>query len=117
MGTREHRNLSCFSLCHKLKKLKSYWYNFKELEEKTSSFKSENKLVEAQKAWTENKYDLEMLQEVDFCSGVENYSAHLSGREKGVQDLILWLIIFLMIFDYCRWKYIYCSKLVQCMGR
>ena len=55
----------------------------KELEERLLVLNQENKLVEAQRLEQRTKYDLEMLQEIGFCSGVENYSAHLSGRERG----------------------------------
>ena len=55
----------------------------KELEERLLVLNEENKLVEAQRLEQRTKDDLEMLQEIGFCSGVENYSAHLSGRERG----------------------------------
>ena len=46
-------------------------------------FKSQNKLLEAQRIEERTKYDIEMLREIGFCSGVENYSRVLSGREPG----------------------------------
>ena len=61
----------------------------KELEERLLVLKEENKLVEAQRLEQRTKYDLEMLQEIGFCSGVENYSAHLSGRERGSRPYTL----------------------------
>ncbi len=54
-----------------------------EMKERVSFFKSQNKLIEAQRIEERTKYDLEMLREVGFCSGVENYSRVLSGREPG----------------------------------
>ena len=54
-----------------------------EMRERVEFFKSENKLIEAQRIEERTKYDLEMLREVGFCSGVENYSRVLSGREPG----------------------------------
>ena len=54
-----------------------------EMHERVEFFKSENKLLEAQRIEERTKYDLEMLREVGFCSGVENYSRVLSGRPAG----------------------------------
>ena len=54
-----------------------------EMRERVEFFRSQNKLIEAQRIEERTKYDLEMLREVGFCSGVENYSRVLSGREPG----------------------------------
>ena len=54
-----------------------------EMVERVEYFKSEHKLIEAQRIEERTKYDLEMLREVGFCSGVENYSRVLSGRAPG----------------------------------
>ena len=54
-----------------------------EMIERREYFRSEGKLIEAQRIEERVKYDLEMLREVGFCSGVENYSRILSGREPG----------------------------------
>ncbi len=54
-----------------------------ELEERLAYFKRENKLLEAQRLESRTRYDLEMLREVGFCTGIENYSRHLSGRRPG----------------------------------
>lgn len=54
-----------------------------EMHERVEFFRSENKLIEAQRIEERVKYDLEMLREIGFCSGVENYSRVLSGREPG----------------------------------
>jgi len=54
-----------------------------ELEERIAYFKGENKLLEAQRIEQRTRYDMEMLREVGFCSGVENYSRPLSGRAEG----------------------------------
>ena len=54
-----------------------------EMRERVEFFKSQNKLIEAQRIEERTKYDLEMLREVGFCSGVENYSRVLSGRAPG----------------------------------
>lgn len=54
-----------------------------ELEERIKTFNNENKLLEAQRIEQRTRYDLEMLQEVGFCSGIENYSRHMSLREEG----------------------------------
>ena len=54
-----------------------------EMRERVKFFRSENKLIEAQRIEERTKYDIEMLREVGFCSGVENYSRVLSGRPEG----------------------------------
>ena len=54
-----------------------------EMKERVEFFKSQGKLIEAQRIEERTKYDLEMLREVGFCSGVENYSRVMSGREPG----------------------------------
>lgn len=54
-----------------------------ELEQQVDYFKSKNKLLEAQRIEQRTRYDMEMLREVGFCTGVENYSRPLSGRAPG----------------------------------
>ena len=54
-----------------------------ELEERLEFLKSNNKLLEVQRLSSRTKYDLEMLEELGYCSGVENYSRHLAGRPPG----------------------------------
>lgn len=54
-----------------------------ELEEQLAYLKKENKLLEAQRLEQRTNYDIEMMQEMGFCSGIENYSRHLSNREAG----------------------------------
>ena len=54
-----------------------------ELEERVTYFKSEDKLLEAQRISERTNFDMEMLKENGFCSGIENYSRHLSGLEPG----------------------------------
>lgn len=54
-----------------------------ELEERVEFFKSEGKLLEAQRILQRTRYDIEMLQEIGICKGIENYSAVLSGRAPG----------------------------------
>ena len=55
----------------------------KELEEQIRYFKGEDKLIEAQRISERTNFDLEMILETGFCSGIENYSRHLSGRKPG----------------------------------
>ena len=55
----------------------------KEMEERVATFKSEGKLLEAQRIAERTKFDIEMIRETGFCSGIENYSRHLSGLEEG----------------------------------
>jgi excinuclease ABC subunit B len=54
-----------------------------ELEQRIIELESQNKLLEAQRLRMRTEYDLEMLQEMGFCNGIENYSRHLSGRPPG----------------------------------
>ena len=54
-----------------------------ELKERLIELKSSGKLVEAQRLEQRTMYDLEMIQEMGYCSGIENYSRHLTGRKKG----------------------------------
>ena len=56
----------------------------KELEERVRYFKSRGKLIEAQRIAERTNFDVEMLRETGFCSGIENYSRHLSGLPAGV---------------------------------
>lgn len=60
-----------------------------ELEECLKEMKSQGKLLEAQRLEQRTRYDLEMLQEVGFCQGIENYSRHISGREPGSSPFTL----------------------------
>ena len=55
----------------------------KEMEERVQYFKSQNKLIEAQRIEERTNFDMEMMKETGFCSGIENYSRHISGREEG----------------------------------
>ena len=54
-----------------------------ELKERVDYFKSEDKLIEAQRISERTNYDIEMLRETGFCSGIENYSRHMAGLEPG----------------------------------
>ena len=60
-----------------------------ELEKTVANFKSCGKLIEAQRISERTKYDLEMLREIGFCKGIENYSRVLSGREPGSSPFTL----------------------------
>ncbi|MBE6633498.1 MAG: excinuclease ABC subunit UvrB [Ruminococcaceae bacterium] len=61
----------------------------REMEERVAFFESQNLLLEAQRIRERVKYDLEMLREIGFCSGVENYSRILSGRPAGATPFTL----------------------------
>ncbi len=54
-----------------------------ELHERIATFEKDNKLLEAQRIEQRTRFDLEMLREVGYCSGIENYSRHLSGLQPG----------------------------------
>ncbi|MBQ4065026.1 MAG: excinuclease ABC subunit UvrB [Clostridia bacterium] len=60
-----------------------------ELEERVEWFKSQNKLIEAQRIEERTRYDMEMIREIGYCSGVENYSRVFSGREPGTTPYTL----------------------------
>lgn len=60
-----------------------------ELDEQLQRLKSQNKLVEAQRLRSRTKYDIEMLYEMGYCSGIENYSRHLSFRNAGERPAVL----------------------------
>lgn len=64
----------------------------KEMEEQVAYFKSQNKLIEAQRIEERTNFDIEMMKETGFCQGIENYSRHISGREPGSAPFTL--------FDY-----------------
>ncbi|MFW5728474.1 MAG: excinuclease ABC subunit UvrB [Spirochaetota bacterium] len=61
----------------------------RELEERYDELVNQRKLVEAQRLKTRTTYDLEMLEEMGYCSGIENYSRHLSGRAEGERPAVL----------------------------
>ncbi len=73
-----------------------------ELEERVKYFEENNKLLEAQRIKQRTEYDIEMLEEVGMCSGIENYSRHMSLREEGETPYTLLDFFkkdFLMIID------------------
>lgn len=73
-----------------------------ELEERIAFFKERDKLLEAQRLEQRTRYDIEMLTEMGFCTGIENYSRHLSGRAPGSKPYTLIDYFpddFLMIID------------------
>lgn len=55
----------------------------KELDERVEYFRSEDKLLEAQRIWERTNFDMEMMRETGICSGIENYSRHLTGLAPG----------------------------------
>jgi len=74
----------------------------KELEEQVRYFKSEDKLIEAQRIAERTNFDIEMMRETGFCSGIENYSRHLNGMPPGSPPLTLMDFFrddFLIIID------------------
>ena len=60
-----------------------------ELEERVKYFKDNDKLLEAQRIEQRTKYDIEMLREIGFCQGIENYSRHITGRKEGEKPYTL----------------------------
>jgi len=85
MGERDH--IAIFPASHfvtREEKLQVAIKNIeKELEEQLAIMKEENKLLEAQRLEQRTRYDLEMMREMGFCSGIENYSRHLTLRPSG----------------------------------
>lgn len=85
IGTRNH--IAIFPASHyattKPKMDKAIHTIEEELDERIEQFKMEGKLLEAQRIEQRTRYDLEMMSEIGFCSGIENYSRHISGREPG----------------------------------
>ena len=85
IGTREH--VVIFPASHYVtskEKMNIALVNIeKELEERLAELKREDKLLEAQRLEQRTRYDIEMLSEMGFCSGIENYSRHLALREPG----------------------------------
>ena len=74
----------------------------KELEERVRYFKGEDKLIEAQRIAERTNFDIEMLRETGFCSGIENYSRHLNGMPEGAPPMTLMDFFpddFLIIID------------------
>ncbi|WP_343345137.1 excinuclease ABC subunit UvrB [Terrisporobacter petrolearius] len=74
----------------------------KELLERVQYFKEKDKLIEAQRIEQRTKYDIEMLNEIGSCQGIENYSRHITGREEGEKPYTLMSFFpddFLLIVD------------------
>ena len=69
----------------------------KELDSQVSYFEKNKKYIEAQRIRQRTEYDIEMMQEMGFCQGIENYSRHLSSRAPGSRPST-YLISFRMIF-------------------
>ena len=61
----------------------------KELDERVAAFEKNNKLIEAQRIRMRTEYDIEMMKEIGYCGGIENYSRHLSGRAAGARPACL----------------------------
>ena len=59
------------------------WNLFHELSQQLELTRSQNKILEAQRLESRTKYDMEMLKEIGYCHGIENYSRYLSARPTG----------------------------------
>jgi len=97
----EPEELSVFPAKHYLteaEKLKTALHDIEsELEDRVTLFKAEGKLIEAQRIEQRTRYDLEMLREVGYCSGIENYSRHLDRRAPGTHP---WTMIDFLPSEY-----------------
>ncbi|MEX1028697.1 MAG: excinuclease ABC subunit UvrB [Paenibacillaceae bacterium] len=91
MGEREH--IAIFPASHfvtREEKMKLAIINIeKELEQRLAELRDNNKLLEAQRLEQRTRYDIEMMQEMGFCSGIENYSGPLTFRESGATPFTL----------------------------
>ncbi|SHK16577.1 excinuclease ABC subunit UvrB [Tepidibacter formicigenes] len=91
IGTRNH--IAIFPASHYVtskERLEKSIINIeKELEERVKYFKEKDKLLEAQRIEQRTKYDIEMLREIGFCQGIENYSRHITGRKEGEKPYTL----------------------------
>ena len=85
IGTRKHILISPAShyVTTKQKMERAIVTIEEEMEERVKYFKSQNKLIEAQRIEERTNFDIEMMKETGFCSGIENYSRHISGRPEG----------------------------------
>ena len=85
LGTRNHVAIYPAShyVTNKDKLLRAIAGIERELSDRLKYFESEGKLLEAQRLKQRTDYDIEMLKEVGFCQGIENYSRHISGRSEG----------------------------------
>jgi len=68
---------------------KAYANILREMDEQVAKFQAEGKLLEAQRLESRTKFDVEMMREVGFCNGIENYSRHLGGRKPGERPAVL----------------------------
>ncbi len=64
----------------------------RDLEEQVRYFEGENRLLEAQRIAQRTRYDIEMLREIGFCTGIENYSRYFDGRQPGTRPIPCWTI-------------------------
>ncbi|WP_318152660.1 excinuclease ABC subunit UvrB [Paenibacillus terricola] len=91
VGTRDH--IAIFPASHFVTQeetMKRALVNIeRELEERLEELRSQNKLLEAQRLEQRTRYDIEMMQEMGFCSGIENYSGPLTFRERGATPYTL----------------------------
>jgi excinuclease ABC subunit B len=84
-------------------KLQKAIYNIEqELEERLKYFRNEEKYLEAQRIEQRTRFDIEMMKEIGYCSGIENYSRHMDGREPGTRPYTLFDYFpddFLLVID------------------
>jgi excinuclease ABC subunit B len=84
---RKHSRISIFPASHYVTKKRTQEKAIKsilnELKDRVEFFREEKKLIEAQRIEERTMFDMEMMQEIGYCNGIENYSRHLTGRAKG----------------------------------
>lgn len=85
-----------------------------ELKERLEYLNEHNKLLEAQRLEQRTNYDLEMMNEMGYCSGIENYSRHLAGRKAGEAPFTL---VNYFPDDFCWWltnRTLRCRRYAPC---
>lgn len=91
LGTRKH--IAIFPASHYVtspERLENSLHKIEdELKDRVKYFKENEKLIEAQRIEQRTNYDIEMLKEIGFCQGIENYSRHITGRKKGEKPYTL----------------------------
>lgn len=91
LGTRTH--IAIFPASHYVtspERLENSLHKIEdELKDRVKYFKENEKLIEAQRIEQRTNYDIEMLKEIGFCQGIENYSRHITGRKKGEKPYTL----------------------------
>ena len=85
-----------------------------ELKQRLEYYYKENKLLEAQRLEERTQYDLEMMNEIGYCNGIENYSRHLTGRSQGEPPPRCWITSPMISFSFLMKATSPCPRWVPC---